>query len=100
VKPPPSAPNLLCSQWLRASPQLASLDVTVHAIEVAIVSLCAAHPNIEQQSPAHHLPIDHLADRIVDGAMTLLEAIDRYRLLVYDLEQLRCSEFPDTDFDV
>lgn len=80
--------HALCPPVLRTTPQLGCLDLLAHATEVAIVALCAAHPGVERQLDDDALPGDQLADRIIDRAMTLLEAVDRYRLLIHDPRSL------------
>lgn len=74
----------LCPPLLRTHPQLGSLELLVHATEVAIIALCAGHPRIERELDDLALPGDQLADRILDRAMALLDAVDRYRLLLHD----------------
>jgi len=79
---------------------------TAHVSERAraglVVALCAAHPLIELDLNARTepvLPIDHLADRAVERAIQLLDALDRYRLAQYDLEHARHarSHAPEQD---
>jgi hypothetical protein len=82
----------LDSQILRRRPQLATVELLTQALETTLVALCAAHPLIEldlraRPEPVH--PIDHLADRAVEQAIQLLDALDRYRLAQYDLEHAR-----------
>lgn len=74
----------LCTPELRAHPQLGAIDLLAHATEVAIIALCAAHPCVERELDDDALPGDVLADRIIDRAMSLLNAVDRYRLLLHD----------------
>jgi hypothetical protein len=69
---------------LRREPQLGPLDVLAHATEIAIVALCASHPRVEHELDDTASPGDVTADRIIDRAMALLEAVDRYRLLLHD----------------
>jgi hypothetical protein len=96
---PNSTPAALCPEALRTTPQLAALDLLVNTLEVAIVSLCAAHPSIEYEPTPSGLPIDRLADRIVDTAMVTLEAVDRYRRLLHDLKLLYAQTLVDDDVD-
>jgi hypothetical protein len=74
----------LCPSLLRREPQLGPLDMLTHATEVAIIALCASHPRVEHELDERALPGDIDADRIIDRAMALLEAVDRYRLLLHD----------------
>lgn len=74
----------LCPALLRREPQLGPLDVLAHATEIAIVALCASHPRVEHELDDSASPGDVTADRIIDRAMALLEAVDRYRLLLHD----------------
>ena len=74
----------LCPPQLRQSPQVGCLDLLAHATEVAIIALCAAHPAVEHELDDDALPRDRLADCIIERAMTLLDAVDRYRLLLQD----------------
>jgi hypothetical protein len=74
---------------LRRWPQLAALDSLHHVAETAIFALCAAHPLIEsalRDDP--HSPLEQLADRLVDHAMLLLDALHRYRALIEDRDRL------------
>ena len=74
---------------LRRWPELAALDSLHHVAETAIVALCAAHPLIES---AHRHdpqpPLERLADHLVDHAMLMLDALDRYRALLHDRDRL------------
>lgn len=74
----------LCPALLRREPQLGPLDMLTHATEIAIVALCASHPRVEHELDDSDSPRDVTADRIIDRAMALLEAVDRYRLLLHD----------------
>lgn len=85
----------LCPPALRKDPQLGSVELLVHAAEVAIVALCAAHPAVERELGEDASPSDLLADRVIDRVMTLLETVDRYRLLLHDPRAL--DEPPDLD---
>jgi len=76
--------DTLCPAQLRREPQLAPLDTLAPATEVAIVALCASHPRVEHELDDSASPGDLTADRIIDRAMALLEAVDRYRLLLHD----------------
>ena len=79
----------LCPALLRREPQLGPLDVLTHATEIAIVALCASHPRVEHGLDDTASPGDVTADRIIDRAMALLEAVDRYRLLLHDRAEPR-----------
>jgi hypothetical protein len=73
---------------VRKSPQLAALTMLTHATETAIIALCAAHPAIEHHlKPDPQPSLDRLADHVVDHAMLLLDAVDRYRRLLDDLDR-------------
>ena len=75
---------------LRRSPQLAAIAILRDAAETTIVALCATHPAIEHTLRHDPLPsIDRLADHVVDHAMLMLDALDRYQLLVHDLDRRR-----------
>ena len=74
----------LCPALLRREPQLGPLDMLIHATEIAIIALCASHPRVEHDLDDSALPGDITADRVVERAMALLEAVDRYRLLLHD----------------
>jgi len=74
----------LCPSLLRREPQLGPLDMLTHATEIAIIALCASHPRIEHELDDGASLDDITADRIIDRAMALLEAVDRYRLLLHD----------------
>jgi hypothetical protein len=85
----------LCPALLRREPQLAPLDMLTHATEIAIVALCASHPRVEHELDDCASPGDVTADRIIDRAIALLEAVDRYRLLLHDPRALDIP--PDGD---
>ena len=74
----------LCPALLRRERQLGSLDMLTHATEIAIIALCASHPRVEQELDDTASPGDITADHVIDRAMALLEAVDRYRLLLHD----------------
>lgn len=74
----------LCPSLLRREPQLAPIDMLTHATEIAIVALCASHPRVEHELDELASAADITADRIIERAMALLEAVDRYRLLLHD----------------
>lgn len=85
----------LCPALLRREPQLGPLDMLTHATEIAIVALCASHPRVEHELDDDASPGDVSADSIIDRAMALLEAVDRYRLLLHDPRAL--DRPPDGD---
>ena len=85
----------LCPALLRREPQLGPLDILTHATEIAIVALCASHPRVEHELDDGASPGDVTADRIIDRAMALLAAVDRYRLLLHDPRAL--DDPPDGD---
>jgi hypothetical protein len=87
----------LCPALLRREPQLGALDMLTHATEVAIIALCASHPSVEHELDDAALPGDIAADRVIDRAMSLLEAVDRYRLLLHDP---RALDEPSPDVDI
>ena len=75
---------------LRHNPQLAAVEMLRQSTETTLVALCAAHPAIERVLRNDPQPsLDRLADHIVDRAMLLLDALDRYCLLLDDIERLR-----------
>jgi hypothetical protein len=76
--------DTLCPPLLRQTPQVGCLDLLAHATEVAIIALCAAHPAVEHELGEDASPRDRLADHIIERAMGLLDAVDRYRLLLHD----------------
>jgi len=83
----------------RRRPQLATVEV----LTSVLVALCAAHPLIELDLKTRTepvLPIDHLADRAVEQAIQLLDALDRYRLAHYDLEHARHARSQPCEEDV
>lgn len=85
---------------LRDNPQLAALDLLVHATETAIVALCAAHPSIEHALRLAPEPaIDHLADHVVHRALATLHALERYRRLLDDIQRLDKISRADQDDD-
>lgn len=86
----------LCPSLLRLKPQLGPLDMLTHATEIAIIALCASHPCVEHEMDDTALPGDVTADNVIDRAMALLEAVDRYRLLLHDPRALG----PPPDLDV
>lgn len=89
--------DTLCPALLRCKPQLGPLDMLTHATEIAIVALCASHPRVEHELDDSALPSDIIADRLIDRAIALLEAVDRYRLLLHDPRALG-GPSPGADF--
>lgn len=87
----------LCPTLLRREPQLGPLDMLTRATEVAIIALCASHPRVEHELDDSALPRDITADRVIERAMALLDAVDRYRLLLHDP---RALDDPSPDADV
>jgi hypothetical protein len=86
----------LCPALLRREPQLGPLDMLTHATEIAIIALCASHPRVEHALDDDALPGDITADRVIERAMALLEAVDQYRLLLHDP---RALDDPIHNFD-
>jgi hypothetical protein len=85
---------------LRNDPQLAAVELLVHATETAIVALCAAHPGIEHALRRVPEPaIDHLADQVVESALATLDALERYRRLLHDIQRLDAISLEDQDDD-
>jgi hypothetical protein len=79
----------LAPEIVRDNPQLAALAMLTHVTETAIIVLCAAHPAIEHHLEPEPLPsLDRLAEHVVDHAMSILDAVDRYRRLLDDLSRL------------
>jgi len=89
--------DTLCPDLLRRVPQLGALDMLTHSAEIAIIALCASHPSVEHELDDSALPGDVTADRVIDRAIALLEAVDRYRLLLHDP---RALEDPPPDVDI
>ena len=89
---------VLSPETFAAAPERASLDLLEHVTEIAIIALCAAHPAI-QDKPPHPIPFDCLADRVVEHAMTLLDALNDYRRLARDIERLHSADPHNDDFD-
>lgn len=87
----------LCPPLLRRDPQLGPLEMLTHATEIAIIALCASHPRVEHELDDAALPSDITADRVIERAMALLEAVDRYRLLLHDP---RALDDPPPDVDI
>ncbi len=80
---------ILEPRLLRRWPQLAALANLHQVAETAIVALCAAHPLTESAHRHDPLsPLERLADRLVDHAMSMLDALDRYRALTHDRDRL------------
>lgn len=89
---------ILDPQTLRHNPQLAAIELLLHAAETAIIAVCAAHPNIEhdlRNDP--ELPIDKLAEDLVDQASHMLDALGYYRQLLHQLHQLNTGRLPEDD---
>ena len=87
-------------QILRRRPQLATVEVLTSVLETTLVAICAAHPLIELDLKTRTdpvLPIDRLADRAVEQAIQLLDALDRYRLAQYDLDHARSQAPKEED---
>ena len=83
---------------LRHSPQLAAVEMLRQTTETTLVALCAAHPAIERVLRHDPQPsLDRLADHVVDRAMLLLDALDRYCLLLGDIDRLRRGLTTDED---
>ncbi len=91
--------STLCPESLRATPQVAALDVLVHAADTAVVALIAAHPDLERSFDERPPPLEQLADQVIEHAMLAVLAVDRYRALLHDVTRLDDSSFDcDTDF--
>ncbi len=90
--------STLCAESLRLAPQLAALDVLVHAADTAIVALVAAHPDLERSFDERPPPLEQLADQVIEHAMLAVLAIDRYRALLRDIADQDQSSF-DSDTD-
>lgn len=90
--------STLCPDSLRAAPQIAALDVLVHAAETALIALCAAHPDLERNVDGQLPPLEQLADRVIAHATLAVHAVDTYRALLRDVDHLGRSSF-DSDID-
>lgn len=85
---------------LRCNPQLAALALLHGSAETAIIALCAAHPAIEDILDADpHPSLEHLANHVVERAMLLLDALDRYERLLHDHDRLCCHRKALDDLD-
>lgn len=80
----------LTPKLLRESPQLATLELLSSSLTTAVLTLYAAHPALELDSegPLPRLPIDLLAERVLEAAAPLLGAIDNYHRLMESLTRL------------
>jgi len=88
----------LSPEILRQNPQLAALETLLQATENAIIAVIAAHPNLEhRRDGVPLLPIDSLADHLVEHAQVMLDSLDRYRILLRDLERLRRGTLLEDD---
>lgn len=91
--------STLCPESLRETPQVAALDVLVHAADTVVVALIAAHPDLERSFDERPPPLEQLADQVIEHAMLAVLAVDRYRALLHDITRLDDSSFDcDTDF--
>lgn len=91
--------STLSAESLRASPQIAALDVLVHAADTAIVAIVAAHPDLERPVDERPPPLEQLADQVVEHAMLVVLAVGRYCALLHDTAHLDQTAFDsDTDF--
>jgi len=82
---------------VRRSPQLAVLDLLVQVTETAVIALCAAHPALEHVPSSDQIPLERLADQVVENALATVDALDRYRLLLRELERLDEETFAEDE---
>ncbi len=90
--------STLCPESLRETPQVAALDVLVHAADTAVVALIAAHPDLERSFDEQPPPLEQLADQVIEHAMLAVLAVDRYRALLRDIAHQEASFDCDTEF--
>lgn len=90
--------STLCAESLRATPQIAALDVLVHAADTAIIALVAAHPDLERSFDERPPPLEQLADQVIEHAMLAVLAVERYRALLRDIAHQDQTSF-DSDTD-
>jgi len=70
----------LRSEQLLAAPELGVLEVLETAIDVAILALLAAHPELRDDADVITLPAAEAALDVVDTAHALGALVNRYRL--------------------
>lgn len=79
---------------LRSAPELASLEILSHVLEVTLVAIRAAHPCLDSGRVCHgSLAPCHLAAKLHDCIDELDNAIINYRA---DVEHSLCSEVERT----
>jgi len=90
--------STLCPESLRETPQVAALDVLVHAADTAVVALIAAQPDLERSFDEQPPPLEQLADQVIEHAMLAVLAVDSYRALLRDIAHQDQTSF-DNDTD-
>jgi hypothetical protein len=91
---------MLGPELLRASPQLAALELLIQAADTTVVALCAAHPGLEHELRPDPQPVvDRLADRLVDRISSMRDGIDRYCRSLDNLQRLRRLSLDDDEPD-
>jgi len=91
---------MLGPELLRASPQLAALELLIQAADTTVVALCAAHPGLEHELRPDPQPVvDRLADRLVDRISCMRDGIDRYCRSLDNLQRLRRLSLDDDEPD-
>jgi hypothetical protein len=84
---------------LRASPQLAALELLIQAADTTVVALCAAHPGLQHDLRPDPQPVvDRLADRLVDRITCMRDGIQQYCRILNDLHRLRSLDDDEPDF--
>ena len=92
---------MLNPESLRQSPQLAAIELLIHAADTTVVALCAAHPGLEHDlRPDPEPAVDRLADRLVDRISCMRDGIHQYCRTLNELQRLqRCSLDDDDEPD-
>lgn len=80
------------------APELAVLDVLVHAAHIANVALIAQHPHLLGDEHGRvgldDDPIAQRAAQLIDRAFDLCGAVRRYRAAIANVSTLRHDDFP------
>lgn len=72
----------LSIEQLWAAPELASLAVLDAAIDMAILSIAAVHPELQDQDSADQTAVLRAATLVIEDARALGAAAARYRLIL------------------